>query len=240
MYYFTSSLLAYNINATDGEMGKIKDLYMDENWNVRYVIVDTRKWLPERKVLLPPSAFSGIHEEDETVDVEYDKSTVKDSPTVPENTDLTRDKENQLINYFGWYRDDVLISAEQRPLGLFRGQEEAERHRYSDELMEEEDRLLEHRDNNLRSHQELIGARVHAKDGKIGKIIDFIRDDTWNIKYIVLTSTDLQVQDHYRYPVEQITSIDWYEGDVYLDETMKSFENKRDFPKKEDMLHTLP
>lgn len=182
MYYLTSSLLTYNIDATDGEMGKIKDIYIDDNdWKIRYVIVDTRKWLPERKVLLPPDIFIGVNTEKEAMEVEYDKNTIKNSPPVPEGTDLTRDKENQLFNYFGWTRywhDDVILSGEKRPLGRVGSNEEEWYERIANPVYDadEEELIRQHRDNNLRSYEEIMQARVHGKNGKLGKVANFIYD----------------------------------------------------------------
>ncbi|WBX80092.1 PRC-barrel domain-containing protein [Virgibacillus salarius] len=44
--FLTSELKNYKIHASDGVMGKVKDLYFDDNkWAIRYAVVDTRKWL---------------------------------------------------------------------------------------------------------------------------------------------------------------------------------------------------
>ncbi|WP_198042558.1 PRC-barrel domain-containing protein [Oceanobacillus sp. AG] len=245
MYYLTSSLLTYNIDATDGEMGKIKDIYIDDNdWKIRYVIVDTRKWLPERKVLLPPDIFIGVNTEKEAMEVEYDKNTIKNSPPVPEGTDLTRDKENQLFNYFGWTRywhDDVILSGEKRPLGRVGSNEEEWYERIANPVYDadEEELIRQHRDNNLRSYEEIMQARVHGKNGKLGKVANFIYDDDWNVKYIIITSSNVMVKDYYPYAIDRITSVDWYEGDVYLDETVEQFADNTNYPSHEDILKSL-
>lgn len=241
MYYFTTALHTYNIDATDGEMGRIKDLYIDDrNWKIRYAIVDTRKWLPERKVLIPPSAFIEVNEENETLEVEYDKEMIKQSPPVPEESDLTRDKENQLIKYFGWSRywpEDVLISGDQRPIGVFHGK--SERIYQGPEDFEREQLIANHRDNNLRSHEEILQARIHGRDGKLGKLEDFIYDSDWSLKYVVVASPNPAQNEFYLYPVERVTSVDWYEGDLYLDETMVGLYNQKAFKDKQDILKEI-
>ena len=46
-------LIGYPIEASDGEVGKVKDfLFDDQNWVVRYVVADTGGWLSSRKVLI--------------------------------------------------------------------------------------------------------------------------------------------------------------------------------------------
>jgi hypothetical protein len=43
------------LEAKDGPIGDIHDIYFDDQeWTVRYYVVDTGKWLPGRKVLIPP------------------------------------------------------------------------------------------------------------------------------------------------------------------------------------------
>jgi hypothetical protein len=45
----------YRIGARDRELGKVRDFYFDDRyWIVRYIVVDTRSWLPGRKVLVSP------------------------------------------------------------------------------------------------------------------------------------------------------------------------------------------
>ena len=45
------------IDAIDGPIGEIHDVYFDDHdWRVRYYIVSTGKWLPGREVLIPPQA----------------------------------------------------------------------------------------------------------------------------------------------------------------------------------------
>ena len=44
-------LRGYRVGAKDGEVGKVRDLFFDDNgWGVRYLVVDTRPWLGGRRV----------------------------------------------------------------------------------------------------------------------------------------------------------------------------------------------
>jgi len=48
-------ILNYVLQAKDGEIGRCKDfLFDDEKWTIRYIVADTRNWLPGRKVLVAP------------------------------------------------------------------------------------------------------------------------------------------------------------------------------------------
>ena len=40
-------LTGYRLGAIDGEFGKVKDFYFDdETWTIRYLVADTGGWLP--------------------------------------------------------------------------------------------------------------------------------------------------------------------------------------------------
>jgi hypothetical protein len=52
-----NDLRQVTIAATDGELGSVRDLYFDDlNWAVRYLVVDTGNWLPDRWVLVSPTS----------------------------------------------------------------------------------------------------------------------------------------------------------------------------------------
>jgi len=45
------NLRGYVIRAIDGTIGKVNDFYFDdEDWSIRYLVVDTGSWLSGRKV----------------------------------------------------------------------------------------------------------------------------------------------------------------------------------------------
>src|SRR5512134_754886 len=46
------------IRAEDGEVGSVGELYFDDQaWDVRYLAVDTRRWMPGRKYFISPVAI---------------------------------------------------------------------------------------------------------------------------------------------------------------------------------------
>jgi sporulation protein YlmC with PRC-barrel domain len=216
MYAFTSDLKEYNIEAADGEMGKVQDLYFhDHKWAIRYTIVDTRKWLPGRKVLLSPGSFKKVDTENNTLQVGYDKETVRNSPPVPENKAFTRHTENTLIGYYGWSRywmGSMLWGPEDRPLATFNVQPQPRK-------VNEEDAVpIEKRQSELRSENELISCRAHADDGKLGQVKDIVFDtEYWKLRYLVIQNNENFTEDEYILcPAADIESVDWKERDVYV------------------------
>lgn len=48
----------YVIHATDGDIGRVKDFYFEDNtWSIRHLIVDTGSWVTGRKVLISPMSM---------------------------------------------------------------------------------------------------------------------------------------------------------------------------------------
>jgi sporulation protein YlmC with PRC-barrel domain len=46
------------LHAEDGEVGSVDDLYFDdEGWDIRYLVVNARRWIPGRKYLVSPIAI---------------------------------------------------------------------------------------------------------------------------------------------------------------------------------------
>ena len=53
-----NEMKGYVVQTTDGFKGKVNDFFFDDwKWNIRYLVVDTGKWLPGRLVLIHPPAF---------------------------------------------------------------------------------------------------------------------------------------------------------------------------------------
>lgn len=240
MYFYTSELKNYSIHAKDGEMGKIKDIYFnDQNWGIRYAIVDTRKWLPGRKVLLPPDIFINVDKDEAYVAVEYDKEMVRNSPPVPENEDLSKEQENNLVDYYGWngFQDNVLLGTERGPIGTFEPNRTVNG-KVPEELHLQREQNRDKNENHLRSEDETIGFKVHAKDGKLGRLVDMIYDpEQWKMNYIVVNSNEnLSEEELYIYRVEQITTVDWFEKDLYIDDSVKRIASNKPFASRNEII----
>lgn len=52
------NVMGCSIGATDGEVGEVADLYFaDQQWTIRYLVVETGAWLDRRKVLISPQSI---------------------------------------------------------------------------------------------------------------------------------------------------------------------------------------
>ena len=81
----------------------MKDFYFDDqNWAVRYVIVDTGKWLPGRQVLLSPHAFGRISLEGKAIAVNLTRGQIEGSPSIEVHKPVSRQYEEDYHRYYGW------------------------------------------------------------------------------------------------------------------------------------------
>ena len=91
----------YAIAAQDGEIGSVKDfLFDDANWSLRYFVLDTRKWLPGRKVLISTDWIESVSWETRTVGVAMLREEVRASPEYDPD-DLTPEHEEVLHRHYG-------------------------------------------------------------------------------------------------------------------------------------------
>jgi hypothetical protein len=91
----------YHIQATDGNIGHVEDFVVDdEMWALRYVVVDTRNWLPGRKVLVSPQWATAVDWVEEKLRVDLTTDTIKGSPEYEPLAPIDRDYESVLHNHY--------------------------------------------------------------------------------------------------------------------------------------------
>ncbi|MGQ9572218.1 MAG: PRC-barrel domain-containing protein [Dehalococcoidia bacterium] len=90
----------YHIQATDGEIGHVEDFILDdEDWVIRYMVVDTRNWLPGKKVLVAPGWVENIDWSESKVAVGLSREEIKDSPEYDPSAPVNREYEVRLYDY---------------------------------------------------------------------------------------------------------------------------------------------
>ena len=99
----TEEMYGDKIAALDGDVGHVKDFYFDdENWVIRYLVVDTGSWLTGRLVLLSPHAFGKLDQHEKTLHVKLRKLQIQDSPSIDSHKPVSRQFETEYYGYYGW------------------------------------------------------------------------------------------------------------------------------------------
>jgi sporulation protein YlmC with PRC-barrel domain len=95
-----AKVTGYQIEATDGEIGRVEDFIIDdETWEVRYIVVDTRDWLPGKKVLVAPQWIERVSWEECKIYVNLSRQAIKRGPEYHADT-LNREYEEKLYDHY--------------------------------------------------------------------------------------------------------------------------------------------
>jgi len=247
----TKSLNGFELLATDGALGNVKDLYFDDvQWNVRYVVVETGVWLRSRKVLLSTSVFSGSEWDSSRLLVDLTQEQIRNSPSLDTNEPIARDEEESLNRYYGWpiYWND---SAYQGSLAGIGGIVGAVPVGLAPSLRSEvavpaptPGRQVPEGDRSLRSVNDVVGYHIEATDGSIGHIEDFLVDDqTWSLRYCLIDTRNWLPGKKVLIAPQWISRIRWSESSAYVDLTRTSIQNSPEYdpesPLDETYTHRL-
>jgi hypothetical protein len=92
----------YRIETTDDSVGQVEDFLVDsENWEIRYLVIDTRNWLPGRRVVIPPKWITGVDWGKRVVNVDVSPGIVQASPEYQPAQDFSRTHEANLYRHYG-------------------------------------------------------------------------------------------------------------------------------------------
>jgi hypothetical protein len=205
-----TDLRNYRIEAIDADMGAVRDLLFDDrSWTMRYIVVDTRTWLPGRRVLISPVSVSRIDWAARHIRVQLTKDQVKDSPTLEKNKPVSRQHEEKLAAYYGWPGYWAMPDPSAVPGGA--------QGRTLTEHYAQHDAPLGAYDPNLRSLREVCGYRINAHDGSIGHIEDFIGDDhNWAIRYMVVDTRNWLPGKRVLVSPAWVEKVDWERARVHM------------------------
>lgn len=103
-----NEVIGYYIGAKDGDIGHVEDLLMGEkDWMVRYLVIDTRNWLPGKKVLVATDWLTEVDWAGRKIAVDLERERIKASPEYDPAKTLDRSYQERLYRHYG--RDALSI-----------------------------------------------------------------------------------------------------------------------------------
>ena len=221
MLFRFGSLNGLPIEATDGEVGRIKDAFFDDHrWAMRYLVVDAGTWLAGRKVLISPIAVKKIDWQRNVVQVELTQQQVKESPSVDTDKPVSRQHEADFLDHYGYpyYWTGLALwgtaSYPVSPVGPTPPAINAPRKHGAAPT-----------DPHLRSTKEVTGYRLQTSNDSMGHVEDFLLDTvSWAIRYLVADTRNWLPGKHVVIPPQWITNVDWSERVVNVDVTRETVE----------------
>ena len=199
-------IIGYRANATDGLIGTAKDFYFDdESWTIRYMVLDTGHWLPGRKVLIAPESLGEPQWQKEALPVSLTREAIEHGPKIDEAQPVSRRKQAQLAEHYNWtpywggYYGPSMAWAKAA-------------------VAEAEPNQDENVDEHLRSVREICHYRIHALDGEIGHVQDFIvQTDAWVLRYLVVDTRVWIPGKKVLISPAWTRKVDWATAEVYVD-----------------------
>lgn len=218
-----SSLVGYKIAAEDGAIGTVSDfLFDDRTWKLRWLVVDTGNWLPGRLVLVHPSAIGAPHDGNEILPVRLTKKQVEDSPDLASDRPVSEQMQRAVYGYYGWdplwgngYFGPGMIGAIPTPVTFV--------DRDANRAMEGTVLTDDDGDPHLRSLTVVKGYDIHATDGNIGHIENFLIDDTtWQIHYLIADTSNWWFGRHVLISPFAVRDIAWADAIINVNISRES------------------
>jgi len=240
MLHNIKELTGLTVGATDGELGKVKDAYFDdERWAIRHLVVETGSWLDERKVLISPRAVRGLDWNDEVIRVDLTMQQVKDSPSIDTDRPVSRRHEGDYYRYFGYpnyweganlWGDTMMpypwVAGAIDPLVQSRSVDPEIAREIKGRIDEELDTANVH----LRSCNEVIGYELLATDGSIGEVDDFVFDDaSFAIRFVVVDTRKWLPGKHVAIPPSAIDHVSWEDREVDVRMTREAVKDSPEY-----------
>jgi sporulation protein YlmC with PRC-barrel domain len=206
MLHRVKELTGDTIAATDGEIGRVDEVYFDdEGWRVRYLVVDTGGWLAGRKVLISPIAIDRSKSTERAIAVGLTREQVEHSPGIDADKPVSRQYEEAYARYYGYPQYWA-------PPKAVRELKQAER---------------KAGESHLRASGEVIGYSIQAADGTVGHLEDLVVDDrNWAIADLVVDTRNWLPGKKVRIPPSTVEDIDWRSREVRLRMDRREIESR--------------
>jgi len=220
----TKQLLGYRLDAADDVLGTVKDLLFDEdNWTIRWFVADTGKWLPGRKVLIPPLMVGTPEWDANLLPVRLTKEEVENSPGLEYDEPVSRQYERRYYDQFGWpyyWAGTGVWGMHPTPTAMLMREND------SDPMTESPEAGT----NLLRSVLEVMNYRIQATDDAIGHVEDFIVDsESWTLRYLVVDTRNWLPGRKVLVATDWIQAVQWPQSQVTVELTRDAIKGSPEY-----------
>ncbi len=211
-------LHGFTIGALDGDVGAVTDCYFDDiSYTVRYVVVDTGRWLSERNMILSPMAFRAMDWEHRRIVAALTKAQVEESPDIDTQKPVSRQDETLLFDHYGYspywtgsYRWGTSPDPYPAP-GPDRGAADRDRQRRWNW------QAMDLKDPHLQSARAMTGCHIQATDGDIGHVRDLLMDErSWAICFMLVDTMNWYAGEQVLVAPDWIDRVDWDHSKVQV------------------------
>jgi hypothetical protein len=207
------------IEATDGPIGTLARFLVDvDRWAVRYLVVDAGTWWEDHEVLISPLSIAQSVTADGRIGLALTRDQIRRSPEYDRTRPFTRDQEEVFFEHYGYspyWTGPFLwgpLPAAVAPTGLA-GRATEPRLQAAPTAVLDQGRG----DLGLADSQDIFGTHLHASDGDIGHVEDFLaEDDTWSLRYLVIDTSNWWIGKQVLVSPDWIDRFDWPAGKLHI------------------------
>lgn len=201
----------FNLNARDGDIGRLEEIYFDDKyWHVRYLVIDTGNWLHGRVTLILPDSIDTVNETENHMELALTREQVENSPPHNPKLPISRHHEQMFFEYYDhepyWTCNTTMNNDPRTPANIdSRHKGDANPH--------------------LHGSHEVRGYTIHARDGAIGQVKDFIiGDPDWDLAYLEVDTRKWLPGKHVLIAPTWISQVAWDKHEVKVDLTRDTIE----------------
>jgi uncharacterized protein YrrD len=231
-----NSLVGYTIKGTDGEIGKVEEFYFDDRTStIRYMVVKTGGWFSGKEVLISPEAFQNLEWESKIFSVNLTQEKIKNSPDIDTDKPVSRQHEELMRGYYAWPGYYGYGYYGYWGLGMW-GYPAVDESAVEKQMNEMEAKAHANENPHLRSTHEVEGYDIHATDGDIGEVENFIIDDaTWKIHFLIVDTGHWFPGKKVLISPDRIKEIDWESRAVIIDTTIAQVKSSPEYDPKQEL-----
>jgi len=158
-------ITGYSIEGTDGPMGHVQDLVVDDGtWAIQYMVVATANWWPGKSVLLSPRWATLVRWGKRRIDVEMTREAIKTSPKWSVTHPVDAEYAEALARHYqgipGWRGRDRSLD----PV-LARGSSKDEATTESEQMKRADARVAAHEERQIRAADDAV--IQDAREGRL-------------------------------------------------------------------------
>ena len=208
---------SWELRSSDGnDVGKIEDfLFDDETWTVRSLVVQAGSWFADHSVILSPMSIERLDRATDHIELRLTRDQITGAPGLETTQPISREWERDYARYYGfpyYWTGPSAWGPGATPLEA----------RLASAATQSAPRASAE-DRHLRSANAVGGYHIHATDGEIGHVEDFlVNDDTWTIRYLLVDTSNWIGGRTVLIAPEWAQRIDWTEQQVHVDVTREA------------------
>src|ERR1700682_862394 len=209
MLHKASRIRGITVRAADGDGGHGGDFFFqDRMGTIRYLVAATGSGLMHRRVLIPPMSiepnwtFAGLQST-------LTKEQIQHSPEVESHPTMSRQDETRVLGHYGypsyWEDGGERDSAAAEPSRVKPG------------------------DEHLCGTKDITGYHLQATDGESGHVDDVLIDGNWQIRYLVVDTSNWIGGKSVVISPTALHGIDWSQSKMQVDLTRDAIRESPSF-----------